>query len=72
MRQEDAADAGGLLVTVTQLGLVIGVAAFGTLFLNRLTAPGSQRSADAQWVSALAPAAASILGAVAGLVRNRR
>ncbi|NUK02078.1 hypothetical protein HRW23_19625 [Streptomyces lunaelactis] len=72
VRQEDAADAGGLLVTVTQLGQVIGVAAFGTLFLNRLTAPGSKGSADALWVSVLALAAASILGSVAGLVRNRR
>ncbi|MER5459613.1 MFS transporter [Streptomyces sp. NPDC002668] len=72
VRQEDAADASGLLVTVTQLGQVIGVAAFGTLFLNRQTAPGAQGSAHALWVSALALAAASIFGAVAGLVPKRR
>ncbi|MFI9582131.1 MFS transporter [Streptomyces sp. NPDC052236] len=72
VRQEDAADASGLLVTVTQLGQVIGVAAFGTLFLNRQTVPGAQGSAEALWACALALATASILGAVAGLVRNRR
>jgi hypothetical protein len=72
VRQEDAADASGLLVTVTQLGQVIGVAAFGTPFLNRRTVPGVPGSAEALWVCALASAAASILGAVAGLVRKRR
>ena len=30
----DAADATGVIVTVNQLGLVIGVATFGTLYLN--------------------------------------
>lgn len=47
VRQEDAADASGLLVTVTQLGQLIGVAAFGTLFLNRQTVPGALESAEA-------------------------
>ncbi|MET7716974.1 MFS transporter [Streptomyces sp. NPDC005407] len=70
VRQEDAADASGLLVTVTQLGQLIGVAAFGTLFLNRQTVPGVLESADALWVCALALAAASILGAMAGLINE--
>ncbi|MFF8290709.1 MFS transporter [Streptomyces sp. NPDC016309] len=72
VRQEDAADASGLLATVTQLGQLIGVATFGTLFLSRLTAPGAQASADALWVCALALAAASVVGASAGLVRRPR
>ncbi|RST08077.1 MFS transporter [Streptomyces sp. WAC05374] len=72
VRQEDAADASGLLATVTQLGQLLGVATFGTLFLSRLTAPGSQVSADALWVCALALAVASIMGASAGLVRRPR
>ncbi|MFI1400196.1 MFS transporter [Streptomyces sp. NPDC020681] len=72
VRQEDAADASGLLVTVAQLGQVLGVAVFGTLFLNRQTVPGAEGSADGLWACALAMAAASILGAVAGLVRKRR
>ncbi|WP_175439047.1 MFS transporter [Streptomyces vilmorinianum] len=72
VRPEDAADASGLLATVTQLGQLIGVATFGTLFLGRLHAPGVQASADALWGCALALAAASILGASAGLVRRAR
>ncbi|MEV3991184.1 MFS transporter [Streptomyces sp. NPDC049837] len=71
VRQEDAADASGLLATVTQLGQLLGVATFGTLFLSRLNAPGAHVSADALWVCALALAVASIMGASAGLVRRR-
>ncbi|MFJ6566188.1 MFS transporter [Streptomyces sp. NPDC091292] len=75
VRPEDAADAGGLLTTVTQLGQVSGVAVFGTLFLNRLEevgAPGAYTSGDALLVCACALAAAGVLGAVSGLVRMRR
>ncbi|MGX1883739.1 MFS transporter [Streptomyces sp. NPDC055287] len=71
VRPQDAADASGLLVTVTQLGQLLGVATFGTLFLNRLNAPGVHAYADALWVCALALAAASIFGAAAGLLRPR-
>ncbi|MGW0559754.1 MFS transporter [Streptomyces sp. NPDC003016] len=63
---------GGLLVTGTPLGQLPGVAAFGTLFLNRLNAPGAYAYADALWVCALAPADASVFGAAAGLLRPRR
>ncbi|MFF9014883.1 MFS transporter [Streptomyces sp. NPDC014870] len=72
VRPEDAADAGGLLATVTQLGQLIGVAAFGTVFLGRLHAPGAYDSAEALWACALALAAASILGASTALVRRAR
>lgn len=73
VRAEDAADASGLLATVTQLGQLIGVATFGTLFLGRLAAPGAQSSADALWVTTLALAAASVVGAAsAGLPRRAR
>ncbi|MFF3317837.1 MFS transporter [Streptomyces sp. NPDC003035] len=72
VRPEDAADAGGLLATVTQLGQLIGVASFGTFFLGRPHTPGAHDSADALWACALALAAASILGASAGLVRRAR
>ncbi|MEU8529622.1 MFS transporter [Streptomyces sp. NPDC048629] len=72
VRPEDAADASGLLATVTQLGQLVGVATFGTLFLNRLDAPGPHASADALWICALALCFASILGAIGGLVRRRR
>ncbi|MBO0513115.1 MFS transporter [Streptomyces beijiangensis] len=71
VRPEDAADAGGLLATVTQLGQLIGVAAFGALFLARLDAPGAHASADALWICTIALAIAAIFGGVAGLVRRR-
>ncbi|MGW5862201.1 MFS transporter [Streptomyces sp. NPDC055239] len=75
VRPEDAADASGLLATVTQIGQLIGVAGFGALFLNRLEsqgAPGAYSSADALQVCAYALAGAAALGAVSGLVRLRR
>ncbi|MEU1041120.1 MFS transporter [Streptomyces sp. NPDC005907] len=75
VRPEDAADASGLLATVTQLGQLIGVAAFGALFLNRLEssgASGAYTSADALLVCMYALAATAGLGAVSGLVRRRR
>ncbi|MEV8564685.1 MFS transporter [Streptomyces sp. NPDC051322] len=72
VRQEDAADASGLLVTVTQLGGLLGVATFGTLFLNRLDEPGAHASGHALLVCVSALAAAAILGGAAGLVRRRR
>ncbi|MFI9253426.1 MFS transporter [Streptomyces sp. NPDC053069] len=75
VRPEDAADASGLLATVAQLGQLIGVAAFGTLFLNRLESLGvvrSYTSAEAFWVCAWALAATAAAGAVSGLVLRRR
>lgn len=75
VRPEDAADASGLLATVTQLGQLIGVAAFGTLFLHRVEpagAPGAYTSADALLMCAYALAGAAVLGAGSGLVRRRR
>ncbi|MGW4699774.1 MFS transporter [Streptomyces sp. NPDC004285] len=72
VRPEDAADASGLLATVTQLGQLVGVASFGTLFLGRNTGSGAQDSADALWVTLLALAAASVVGALAGLPRRSR
>jgi MFS family permease len=75
VRPEDAADASGLLATVTQLGQLIGVAAFGALFLGRFEAsgaPGAYTSADALLICAYALAGAAVLGAVSGLVRGRR
>ncbi|MEW2133720.1 MFS transporter [Streptomyces sp. NPDC005435] len=75
VRPEDAADASGLLATVNQLGQLIGVAAFGTLFLNRLESLGVPRaytSAEAFSVTAWALAAAAVPAAVSGLVLRRR
>ncbi|GGZ72063.1 hypothetical protein GCM10010389_06570 [Streptomyces echinoruber] len=75
VRPEDAADASGLLATVTQLGRLIGVAAFGTLFLNRLEslgASGAYTSAEALLAGMDALALTAVAGAVSGLVRRRR
>ncbi|MFF4014266.1 hypothetical protein [Streptomyces sp. NPDC001843] len=75
VRPEDAADAGGLLATGAQLGRLIGVAAFGTLFLNRLESLGgleAYTSAKALSVCAWALAGTAAVGAVSGLVLRRR
>jgi MFS family permease len=44
---QDAADASGVITTVIQLGLVLGVATFGSVFLNQATLPGSQPTVGA-------------------------
>lgn len=61
VRPEDAADASGLLATVTQLGQLIGVAAFGTLFLAAAEGSGAQNSADALWTTMIALAVAALM-----------
>ncbi len=71
VRPEDAADASGLLVTVTQLGQLVGVATLGTLYLNRLAAGGPHSSAHALWATSLAMAAALAVSAAVG-IRTRR
>ena len=66
----DAADATGVIVTVNQLALVIGVATFGTLYLNlagQLPAHGAHDSftlisAHAVAVTCVVLAAASVAG----------
>ena len=75
VRPEDAADASGLLATVAQLGQLTGVAAFGTLFLNRLESlggPEAYTSAEALLACMFALAGTAAVGAVSGLVRRRR
>jgi MFS family permease len=69
---ELAADATGVVVTVNQLGIVVGVATFGTLYLNlagHLPAHADALafrhvSAHAEAVTFLALAALSVVGAV--------
>ncbi len=73
---ELAADATGVVVTVNQLGLLVGVATFGTLYLNlagRL--PGSatldtfrQASAHAEAITFLALAGLGAVGVILALV----
>ena len=44
---QDAPDASGVLTTMIQLGLVIGVATFGTVFLTEAVVPGAHPTASA-------------------------
>ncbi|MFE6785394.1 MFS transporter [Streptomyces sp. NPDC057680] len=72
VRPEDAADASGLLATVTQLGQLIGVAAFGTLFLAAADGSGAQNSADALRTTMIALSVTALAGAMAGPWRRAR
>ena len=76
----DAADATGVIVTVNQLALVVGVATFGTLYLNlaghlppHLTAGGFRLlSAHAETVTCVTLAAGALAGGVLATVRGLR
>jgi MFS family permease len=73
----DAADATGVIVTVNQLGLVIGVATFGTLYLNLAGGLPAQQgaeafrlaSAHAEAVTCVALAGAAIAGGIVAQLR---
>jgi MFS family permease len=72
----DAADATGVIVTVVQLALVVGVATFGTLYLNLAgslpTIPGGAfrlLSAHAESVTCVALAVAALGGAAVAALR---
>jgi MFS family permease len=69
----DAADASGVLVTVFQLGQVVGVATLGTTYLTLVRAPGPHASAHALVVTlvALAATAAVAAGFAVALIRPR-
>ncbi|MFE2182771.1 MFS transporter [Streptomyces sp. NPDC059455] len=72
VRQQDAADASGVLVTAAQLGLLTGVAVFGAVFLSAAddTVPSAGASAEALWVTCVALAGAALCGALMSLVRR--
>lgn len=60
----DAADAGGLLATVTQFGQVLGVAVFGSLYLGQ----AGSGAGHAAWITALGMAAASLAATASAAV----
>ncbi|MGF1425962.1 MFS transporter [Kitasatospora sp. LaBMicrA B282] len=61
---EDAADASGVMVTMIQLGSVVGVALLGTVFLSSVTYPAPPAgSGHAFAVTSVAMLAASLLAA---------
>jgi MFS family permease len=59
----DAADASGALVTVFQLGQVVGVAALGPTYLSLVHAPGPHGSAHALGVTLVALAVSALTAA---------
>ena len=70
----DAADASGVLVTVFQLGQVIGVASLGTLYLSLVHRPGPLPSANALTPTLVVLAASATVAAAfaVALVRARK
>ncbi len=71
VRVVDAADASGVVVTLIQLGQVVGVAVFGSLFLgslHRLTPAGSGHAAE---LAVFGVAAATAAAALVALLRPR-
>jgi MFS family permease len=70
----DAADASGVLVTVFQLGQVVGVASLGTVYLSLVHGPGGRASAHAltPTLSLLAGSALVAAAFAFVLVRPRR
>lgn len=68
----NAADASGLLVTLVQLGQLIGVATLGTLYLSERHRPGVAGSAHAVSVTALWLGAGTLIAAAFALLLLRR
>ncbi len=66
---EDAADASGLLLTLMQIGQVVGVATVGTLFLTMAEDGGSTRHAE--YGTGWALAAVVLVGAALALILAR-
>jgi len=68
---QDAPDASGVLTTVIQLGLVIGVATFGSVFLTLAAVPGVHPTADAVALTLWSIVAALVACAIASLAMVR-
>ena len=67
----DAPDASGVLTTVIQLGLVIGVATFGSVFLTQAAVPGVHPTASAMALTLRLIVAALLACAVASVAMVR-
>jgi EmrB/QacA subfamily drug resistance transporter len=67
----DAADASGVLTTIIQLGLVIGVATFGSVFLTEAVVPGAHPTASAIALTIWLIVAALLACAIASLLLVR-
>ncbi|MFE7530574.1 MFS transporter [Kitasatospora sp. NPDC057542] len=69
---EDAADASGVMVTVIQLGQVIGVAVLGSVFLGQVDLPAPAAESGGALRTTLLVAAAVVLAAAGFAARSRR
>ncbi|MEV7187901.1 MFS transporter [Kitasatospora sp. NPDC093102] len=69
---EDAADASGVMVTVIQLGQVIGVAVLGSVFLGQVDLPAPAAESGGALRTTLLAAAAAVLAAAGFAARSRR
>jgi hypothetical protein len=68
---QDAPDASGVLTTVIQLGLVIGVATFGSVFLTQAALPVTHPTASAIALTLWLIVAALVACAIASLAMVR-
>ena len=68
---QDAPDASGVMTTVIQLGLVIGVATFGSIFLTEAQLPGAHPTASAIALTLWLIVADLVACAVASLIMVR-
>jgi MFS family permease len=68
---QDAPDASGVLTTTIQLGLVLGVATFGSVFLNQAALPGAQPTVGAITVTLALVVVALVGCAVASVAMVR-
>jgi MFS family permease len=60
----DAADATGVVITLVQLGQVIGVATLGTLFLSLVNEPGATQSGSALGTTMIALTVTALVSAL--------
>ncbi|SHL21515.1 MFS transporter [Actinacidiphila paucisporea] len=74
VRPEQAPDAGGLLTTTMQLGQVVGVAAFGTVFLSLAGShpSGHAIATTSEWMAALSVVGVAGGASLARTVRGAR
>ncbi|AUG77188.1 MFS transporter [Kitasatospora sp. MMS16-BH015] len=68
----DAADGSGVMVTIVQLGQVVGVALLGTVFLGRVSYPATVASSGAALLVTCAAIAASFASAAFFAARTHR
>ncbi|MFI7173659.1 MFS transporter [Streptomyces spororaveus] len=72
VKPADAADASGVMTTAAQIAQVLGVAAYGSVYLGTADGQGADSSAHAIFVTALLVTAGALLSALAALRLPRK